>query len=152
MPLMGIFGSKKNDDNEPVKLPDNKEPIATNDLLLSEEQREAQEQDLALFGEQHEEHEQHLQKEAEKEVQKQAQDSFIKLQKIKLNKEKQQLKMPLLKLANQLEYLIKMITIRHLSNFRNSTDSKSQQEEGLVLLILMSFFISLEYQFPNLLY
>ena len=41
MPLMGIFGSKKNDDNEPVKLPDNKEPIATNDLLLSEEQRES---------------------------------------------------------------------------------------------------------------
>ena len=29
---------------------------------------------------------------------------------------------------------------------------KNQQEEGLVLLILMSFFISLEYQFPNLLY
>ena len=86
MPLMGIFGSKKNDDNEPVKLPDNKEPIATNYLLLSDEQREAQEQDLALFGEQHEEHEQHLQKEAEKEVQKQAQDSFIKLQKIKLGR------------------------------------------------------------------
>ena len=71
---------------------------------------------------------------------------------IKLNKEKQQLKMPKLKLVNQLENLIKVITIRHLSNFRNSTDSKNQQEEGLVLLILMSFFISLEYQFPNLLY
>ncbi|MBR4369699.1 MAG: hypothetical protein IKS92_01530, partial [Victivallales bacterium] len=65
MPLMGIFGSKKNDANEQsVKLPDNKEPIATNDLLLSEEQREDQEQDLAVFGEHTEEHEQRLQKEA----------------------------------------------------------------------------------------
>jgi len=60
--------------------------------------------------------------------------------------------MPKLKLVNQLENLIKVIKIRHLSNFRNSTDSKNQQEEGLVLLILMSIFISLEYQFPNLLY
>ncbi|MBP5674382.1 MAG: hypothetical protein K5787_18275 [Lentisphaeria bacterium] len=81
----GLF-SKKNDETDAAKNQETKDPIATNDLLLSQEQREDQEQDLAVFGDKSEEHEQRLQKEAEKEVQEKAQASFVKLQKIKLGR------------------------------------------------------------------
>lgn len=80
MALMGIFGSGSKED--PAK---NVETTAEQAaaLVLSEEQREFEEQDIAQLGGQEEEKVERLQKEAVKEVQEKAEESIIALEMIK---------------------------------------------------------------------
>ena len=79
-----IFGQKKDDTEKVVDATYEQDPTAR--LMLSEEQRQNMEQDLAVLGDQGGDKEEQLLHEAAKEVEAKAAESLLQIQKIKLGR------------------------------------------------------------------
>ena len=87
MALKDIFSSKKDDfTSTKTEIPINLDADPATNIMLSDEQRENLEQDLAVLGDQDHAKEEKLQQEATKAVVDQAEASLIELQKIKLGR------------------------------------------------------------------